>query len=105
MPFANPMERAIHFWKHGAEFGCKTDEDYERLADSFLFGAMSATTRECWRPNGVDRLRFNSSNRHFGVACIAPVFIRTFYQVGIKKVAKHGGVNGFLSYECARLTA
>ncbi len=105
MPFQNAWERAIHFAKHGAAVGAPTAEDYERMADAFMFGLMNAQTRECVRPNFVDRLRFKTLNRHFGVACIQPEFLRTFYPVGRKLIAKYGGDVPYFRYECGRKTA
>src|ERR1017187_7990732 len=90
MPFVNSWERKIHFSKHGHEFGVGTEEEYELMADSFMFGGMTHPTQECTRPNLVDRLRFNGTNRHFGVVCVTPVFIRTFYRVRPAKIARHG---------------
>ena len=52
MPFANAYERAIHFAKHGHEFGASTELDYEHMADMFLNRPMTITTRECLRPTG-----------------------------------------------------
>lgn len=103
MPFANQIERDIHFQKHGHKFGIATAADYEQLADAFLFGAMNASTGECIRPNAIDRLRFNNANRHFGVACMAPICVRSFYPVELMKINRHGGSAGFFSYECARV--
>jgi hypothetical protein len=103
MPFANSFELEIHFKKHGHKFGAATKEEYERLADTFLFGPMDAHTRECIRPNGADRLRFDFARMHFGVASVAPAFVRTFYPVERRIVTRHGGPAGYFSYECARV--
>jgi hypothetical protein len=103
MPFANTFELEIHFKKHGHKFGAATKEEYERLADAFLFGPMSADTRECIRLNNTDRLRFDFVKVHFGVASIVPVFVRTFYPVERRLVVRHGGPRGYFSYECARV--
>jgi hypothetical protein len=70
VPFVSAFELAIHFAKHGAKFGAATPADYEALADAFLTGPMNATTDDCTRPNLVDYLRFDSSNRHFGLLCL-----------------------------------
>ena len=103
MPFANPLERATHFVRHGAEFGCATEAEYEVLAEQFLFGPMDVYTRQCVRPNGNDRLRFRAIDRDFGVACVRPAFIRTFYKVRLLKIHRHGGPEAFFRYECARI--
>jgi hypothetical protein len=70
------MELATHFRKHGHKFGAATETDYERLADSFLFGAMDFDTQDCVRPQGIDRVRFKGSNRYLGVATTGPIFVR-----------------------------
>ncbi len=103
MPFASTFELEIHFKKHGHKFGAATKEEYERLADAFLFGRMNASTKECVRSNGADRLRFDFVTVHFGVASVAPAFIRTFYPVERRIVVRHGGAAGYFSYECARV--
>ena len=103
MPFATSLDRATHFIRHGTEFGCATEIEYEQLAEQFLFGPLEAVTLECVRPNGNDRLRFRPTNRDFGVACVIPAFIRTFYRERLLKIQKHGGPNGFFGYECARI--
>ena len=96
------MERAIHFAKHGHKFGVRTEIDYEILVDAFMFGAMDTDTRECVRPGGVNRLRFRATNRHLGIACIHPAFVRTFYPVSASHVAYHGGSPRYFAYECGR---
>ncbi|SRR5258708_35406735 len=103
MPFANNFERALHFQKHGHEFGASTEIDYEQMADAFMFGILAPPAQECTRPNRVDRLRFNNSNRNFGVAHVRPEFLRTFYRVSSIKIARHGGGAAFFGYECARM--
>jgi hypothetical protein len=103
MPFANPLERATHFVRHGAEFGCATEAEYEELAQQFLFGLMDPHTRQCLRPKGNDRLRFRAIKRDFGVACVNPEFIWTFYKVSLLKIQRHGGPDVFFRYECARI--
>jgi hypothetical protein len=103
MPFANPLEIATHFVRHGAEFGCATEDEYEVLAEQFLFGPMDARTRQCVRANGNDRLRFRAISRDFGVACVKPAFTRTFYKVSLLKIQRRGGPDAFFGYECARI--
>src|SRR5260221_10557662 len=103
MPFANPLEKATHFLRHGAQLGCATEDEYESLAEQFLFGPMDAHTKECVRPKGNDRLRFRGIRRDFGVACVKPAFVRTFYKVRVLKIRRHGGPDAFFAYECARI--
>ena len=102
MPFANSMELAIHFRKHGHKFGAATETDYERLAEQFLFGIMDSDTQDCIRPDGIDRVRFKNSNRYLGVAIIAPGFVRTFFPVEAWHIAHYGGTVGYLAFECNR---
>jgi hypothetical protein len=102
MPFANPLESATHFVRHGAEFGYAPEAEHEVLAEQFLLGPMEAHTKQCVRPNGTDRLRFRAIDRDFGVACARLAFIRTFYKVRLLKI-RHGGPDAFFRYECARI--
>ena len=98
------MERNLHFARHGAEFGARDEMHYEQMADSFMFGQITVGVTQCVRPNNTDRLRFNDANKHFGVACTGPIFLRTYFLVGAAKIAKHHGGPGFFAYECARTT-
>ena len=103
MPFVSAFELGIHFAKHGAKFGAATAADYEALADAFLMGAMNATTQDCTRPNLIDYLRFDSSNRHFGVLCLQNNCVRTFYPAETALIASRGGSGPFFAFECARI--
>jgi hypothetical protein len=103
MPFANQLQRDMHFRKHGHEFGAANEIQYEQFADAFMFGDMNDTTNECSRPNGRDRLRFDESNRHFGAACLRPIVLKTFYRVSYLKVMRRGGPLGFFTQECGRI--
>jgi len=80
VPFQNAYERAIHFAKHGKDFGAADEFEYERMADRFLFGRMVLGTQQCIRPNGNDRVRFSFTSGDFGVATVLPEFVRTFLQ-------------------------
>lgn len=102
MPFASPNERAIHFAKHGHEFGAATEIDYENLADAFMGGPLTLTMRECTRQNGTDRLRVNIANDHFGVAVVARNIVVTYYIVPFHRKHRCGGIVGFFTFECAR---
>ena len=99
MPFATPFERDIHFTKHGRKFGAVNAVQYEDMADAFMFGAMTLSMREGIRPNLIDRIRFNLANRHFGVACRAPEFVKTFYPVPIHTLQHYGGGAAYFSFE------
>ena len=92
----------MHFSKHGHKFGAADASEYEKMADEFMFGAMKISMMECLRPTGTDRLRLNAINRHFGVACILPIYLKTFYPVPTHTVRHHGGSNKFFAQECGR---
>jgi hypothetical protein len=81
MPFANPIERAIHFQKHGHEFGAGSETEYENLADVFMTGPLVLTMRECIRPNGNDRVRVNIANNHFAVGVVQSDIVKTYFIV------------------------
>ena len=102
MPFATEYERAIHFAKHGHEFGDPTEIDYERRADEFMTGPRNLTTRECVRRNGTDRLRLNIANLHFGVAVVAKPIVVTHHIVPQGKIRRRGGIISYFKYECTR---
>jgi pyocin large subunit-like protein len=97
------MKRDIHFQRHGHEFGAVDAGDYERMADAFLFGPMEQSTRECHRPNRGSRLRFDTWNRRFGSASVAPVFLKTFYRVQQATINYHGSEMQYFGWECGRI--
>jgi hypothetical protein len=96
------MQLNIHFQKHGYKFGLKTAAEYEQMADTFMFGMMNADTRECNRPGKKRRCRLEFTAVHFGVAQRIPAFLLSFYPPAASMIAKHGGLNGFFTFECAR---
>jgi len=104
VPFANDIERDIHFLRHGHKFGIPglTVAQYVQMADTFLHGAMNISMRECVRPNRTDRLRSDLVREFFGVAIDGTMTVRTFYPPEQRKILKHGGMAGFHAYECAR---
>jgi hypothetical protein len=102
LPFPNALELSLHFAKHGHKFGLATEQEYEQMADAFMFGTMNANTQECTRPRRTRRCRMDFVRIHFGVACITPACVITFYPVDSAFVAANGGVNGFFRNECAR---
>jgi len=103
MPFADANQRAIHFAKHGHEFGAADELQYEQMADGFLYGAMTISMRECVRPSGTHRLRVNIVNNYFGVAVVACAIIKTYYIVPTHQIVRRKGtVIKFFKYECAR---
>ena len=103
MPFASVWERDIHYARHGHEFGAANPSAYEQLADDFMYGPMAATMRECTRPQGLDRIRFDFASYHEAVARIAPAFLKTFFIVRNKTVARHGGPAGYFAWDCGRV--
>jgi hypothetical protein len=105
MPFANVMERDLHFSKHGHKFGATSAIEYEKMADDFMFGALKLSMKECVRPNAVDRLRCNITNQHFGAARILPPYLKTFYPVPAHTSRHHGGFLSFFAHECGRMEA
>jgi len=105
MPFANLLERDIHFTKHGHKFGAKDAMEYEELADAFMYGPLDVDTRECTRPTAIDRVRFGFVTHFLGVSCLipAPEVIRTFYKVERTIIAWRGGERAYFSFECGRV--
>lgn len=103
MPFASIWERDIHYARHGHEFGAADPSEYERLADAFMYERAALTAHECTRPQGTDRIRFDFANYHEAVASIAPAFLKTFFIVRNKTVARHGGPSGYFAWDCRRV--
>ena len=103
MAFANAWERDTHFARHGHEFGAADPQEYEQMADAFMYGTMAANTHECTRPQGIDRLRCDFGTYHEADACMAPEFLRTFYIVRAKVVARHGGEAAYFAWDCGRV--
>lgn len=46
MPFADANQRAIHFARHGHEFGAADELQYEQMGDGFLAGPITISMRE-----------------------------------------------------------
>src|SRR6267142_5375187 len=81
MPFATADERDMHFKKYGYQFGAATAVEYEEMAEGFMAKPVNITLWECIRPNGMDRIRFDISNDHFGVGIVATATVRTYHIV------------------------
>lgn len=77
--FRDPIDLQHHFWKHGAEFGITTADEYEALADVFLGGPRPASVLECQRRKDADILRFDDQTSFFGAIRVTRV-IRTLYK-------------------------
>jgi hypothetical protein len=103
MPFANVLERDLHFTKHGHKFGASDALEYEKLADEFLYGPMDISTHECIRPRGIDRVRFDYGTHYEGVACRVPDFVRTFFPVSLRLIRRHGSEARYFAFECGRV--
>ena len=78
VPFANSHERADLFKKHGADFGAKSDRQYEAMADAFLLGPKSSTALDYTRSQG-DVVRFDPVTDEFGVLS-ATGEVRTYFK-------------------------
>jgi hypothetical protein len=102
VPFQTPLRRAIHFQRHGHEFGAKDEFEYERMADAFMMRVPSATMQQCFRPAGRDRLRIDHSLRHFGSASVKPEYLHTFHVVDDDKIRRFGRTIEYFRWECAR---
>src|SRR5262245_42404810 len=76
--FFGPTQLCGHFQEHGADFGCKTAQQYEALADAFLTDPLLPTVKQCVRAQG-DICRFDIISQAFGVLSGSGV-IRTFYK-------------------------
>jgi hypothetical protein len=103
MPFANDMERELHFWKHGEEFGAADSLEYERLADAFMYSPLGVDTHQCFRPGGLDRVRFDYGTHLEGIACTRPEALRTFYIVSLRLIGRYHGEAGYFAHECNRV--
>ena len=107
MPFANQLERDLHFAKHGHKFGASDADEYERMADHFMYGPLDSDTRKCKRPVGPlgpgDLFRFGFVSHYEAAACVQPAFVRTFHPVEIRHILRCGGEEGYFSYQCSRV--
>lgn len=104
MPFCNALERDLHFAKHGLKFGATDAAEYERMADTFAFGALAGDARDCTRPNNGDRVRFGFVTHLEGIIRRQPSeCIRSFYPVKAITIARRGDEAAYFAYECARL--
>ena len=103
MPFSDAYNRAIHFTRHGREFGAATEEDYERMADAFMSRTLSPILQECIRTirSESDRVRLHFDMGHFGVA-YRHTILRTFHIKSQAKMRNRGGAANLLAYECRR---
>lgn len=102
VPFANPYEKAIHFARHGSDFGAADEDDYERMGDAFMYGPRNADTRECsCPPTGRRRKRMDFVTVHFGAAAATGNVLVTFYIPEPDNVRRHGGVAGLFRVYCA----
>jgi pyocin large subunit-like protein len=71
VPF-NPFDREYllgHFADHGADFGAETPEEYEAMADEFMYGLRGKETKECTRKKPIPKMicRYNTVTEEYGV--------------------------------------
>ena len=103
MPFETPKSRAIHFARHGQEFGAKDEYEYERMADTFMSLPLGANVYECTNLSGTfDRIRLDGSTRFFGVS-FGILTVRTFHVRDAFSIAHRGGPAGFVAHKCAEV--
>lgn len=67
-----------HYQKHGSNFGCADENQYEAMADEFLGGPKQSSVLECVRGRG-DLCRFDMLTEAYGILS-AKGEIRTFYK-------------------------
>ena len=104
MPFATQLSRDTHFERHGRALGAVDAAEYESMADAFMSNQMDRNTRECPGLVLKERVRFNTSNRRFGVEAIGPPpYLKTFYIVNQATINYHGDEMRFFGYECGRI--
>jgi pyocin large subunit-like protein len=96
------MERDIHFRRHGHEFGVGTPDEYEQMADAFMFGPINADTHECIGPNGNRRKRMDYITVHFGAAVVRRNVLITFYIPTADTARRHGGAAQLFADYCAQ---
>jgi len=86
VPFVNAQVLADHFQKHGSAFhGISSASEYLVKAELFLFGQISDTAVECFRPNG-GMARYDPATEEYG-AVRPDGFIGTYF---IPDPAIHG---------------
>jgi hypothetical protein len=103
VPFANATSRAIHFARHGHEFGAKSELEYERMTDKFMATPKRPNLSERVNLTGThDRIRLEGITRHFGVAYNG-VTLRTFHIRSASAIALRGGPLGFVLHKCAEV--
>jgi len=70
VPF-DPFDREyllLHFEAHGADFGAKTPEEYEAMADRFMAQPKSPEMKECIRQSPFPTIcRYNTLTEEYGV--------------------------------------
>ena len=65
VPFECRQDLLDHFSAHGHEFGVSIEQDYERLAEAFMFGTRGANVEECFRPQG-GFARYDTVTQEYG---------------------------------------
>ena len=68
MPFLDAARRALHFKKHGHDFGPCDELQYEAKAEAFFALPVGYPVHEFVRQDGSrDRVRFNEATDEFGL--------------------------------------
>jgi hypothetical protein len=103
VPFLNARLRAIHFIKHGSDFGATNEFDYERMADAFMSAPMHPDLYEGTCSTGThDRIRLDALTRHYGVAYDV-LTIRTYHVRDAHSIALRGGPAKFVAFKCVEV--
>ena len=66
MPFEDRDDLLDHFADHGQEFDVNIAQEYEMLADVFMFGVRGPNVEECFRPQG-GFVRYDKVTQEYGV--------------------------------------
>jgi hypothetical protein len=78
MAFVNSRQLSRHFAEHGMDFGARTQEEYEQMAEIFLTAAQRPSVVQCRRKTG-DLIRFDTETEAYGVLDRNNI-VRTFFK-------------------------
>jgi hypothetical protein len=101
VPFRDVIDRDEHFDAHRLEFGVNTPEEYEAMADQFLFGPMNIDVHQCVRLNDTT-VRLNYVNLYLGVGNANRGIVWTFHVVEQSKIVRAGSPQQYLQEQCRR---
>lgn len=100
VPFRDAKQRALHFRRHGHEFGATDELQYEGMSDAFMTAPMNPILLECVRiTEPIDRLRLNVNTRCFGVAESLTTVVKTMHIRDAFGIAHRGGPAGFMAFK------